>query len=80
MCTGGLIIQLSKLSGNYNFLSAVMSCIIIIQLSKLSGNYNMLWTKIYTKYIIQLSKLSGNYNSGPQIMAKLSIIQIVREL
>ncbi len=59
---GKMIIQLSKLSGNYNGSYDNMICGNIIQLSKLSGNYNASGVLVGTLIIIQLSKLSGNYN------------------
>ena len=57
-----MIIQLSKLLGNYNGVRYYNNVKIIIQLSKLLGNYNPAEYPSPASPIIQLSKLLGNYN------------------
>ena len=70
------IIQLSKLSGNYNIIPLVVCCYRIIQLSKLSGNYNASSDTTCFRSIIQLSKLSGNYNPWFAAPVPTAIIQL----
>ena len=54
------IIQLSKLSGNYNYHYIDGDGVVIIQLSKLSENYNASGASTVDVEIIQLSELSEN--------------------
>ena len=57
-----VIIPISKLLGNYNYLAVTPQISEIIPISKLLGNYNRLASRALIALIIPISKLLGNYN------------------